>query len=71
MCLPRIGRRGISYIVPSPAAEGVDTCCMALASGVVLDGVDMATYKVDERIGRPRGGEGERVVAAGKEVVNV
>jgi hypothetical protein len=44
---------------------------MALASGVVLDGVDMATYKVDERIGRPRGGEGERVVAAGKEVVNV
>jgi hypothetical protein len=26
---------------------------MAPASGVVLDGVDMATYRVDERIGRP------------------
>jgi hypothetical protein len=27
--------------------------------------------KVDERIGRPCDGEGERVVAAGREVVNV
>lgn len=44
ICLPRICLRGISSMVLSSVTDGVWACCEAPRSGVVPDGVDMATY---------------------------
>jgi hypothetical protein len=37
----------------SAPAAGVEACCMAPISGVVLEGVDMAAYGLDKMIDGP------------------
>jgi hypothetical protein len=42
--LPRIDRRGMSFMLFSSAAADAGVCCMAPLSTEVLIGVDMATH---------------------------